>query len=49
LLGQAIGDVQWRVGRVPFKDPPNQVGYPLPELAWSEMRYPAYSYVTPRL
>ncbi len=24
-------------------------GYPLPELAWSEMRYTAYSYVTPRL
>jgi len=22
-------------------------GYPLPELAWSEMRYTAYSYVLP--
>ena len=23
-------------------------GYPVPELAWSEMRYTAYSYVTPK-
>jgi hypothetical protein len=23
-------------------------GYPVPELAWSEMRYSAYSYVMPK-
>jgi Protein of unknown function (DUF2961) len=40
LLGPAPGDVQWRIGTVPFKDAPNQVGYlhatyrdhPAPEL-----------------
>ena len=29
-------------------DTPLYPGYPLPELAWSEIRYTAYSFVTPR-
>ena len=27
----------------------SSAGYPLPEVAWSEMRYTAYSYVAPRM
>jgi hypothetical protein len=27
LAGPAAGDVQWRVGTIPYKDPPNQAGY----------------------
>jgi hypothetical protein len=39
--------IRVRVKFTPVKTP-LYPGYELPELAWSEMRYSAYSYVMPR-
>jgi hypothetical protein len=47
-LTKGRSSIRVRVKFTPVETP-LYPGYPLPELAWSEMRYTAYSYVTPRL
>lgn len=47
-LTRGRSSIRVRVKFTPVETP-LYPGYPLPELAWSEIRYTAYSYLTPRL